>query len=74
MDATAVGVAEEKDDEQGIHAQDIFDRVVLFLATIRGLSMNGTENWERLRYCSNASGSRSGRSSPRATASDKANA
>src|SRR6266446_3620740 len=34
MDATAVGVAEEKDDEQGIHAQDIFDRVVLFLATI----------------------------------------
>src|SRR2546421_1755100 len=38
MDATAVGVAEEKDDEQGIHEQDIFDRVVFFLAAItRGL-------------------------------------
>src|SRR5712691_12048569 len=34
MDATAIGVAEEKDDEQGIHEQDIFDRVVLFLAAI----------------------------------------
>ena len=40
---------------------------------VRGLSMNGTENWERLRYSSNASGSRSGRSSPRATSSVKAN-
>ena len=38
MDATAVGVAEEKDDEQGIHEQDIFDGVVLLLAAItRGL-------------------------------------
>jgi hypothetical protein len=34
MDATAIGVAEEKDEEQRIHEQDIFDRVVLFLATI----------------------------------------
>src|SRR2546421_11928990 len=34
MDATAIGVAEEKDEEQGIHEQDIFDGVVLFLATI----------------------------------------
>src|SRR5438093_12450612 len=34
MDATAIGVAEEKDDEQRIHEQDIFDGVVLFLAAI----------------------------------------
>jgi hypothetical protein len=34
MDATAIGVAEEKDEEQGMHEQDIFDGVVPFLATI----------------------------------------
>ncbi len=34
MDATAIGVAEEEDREQGIDEQDIFDRMVLFLATI----------------------------------------
>jgi hypothetical protein len=34
MDATAIGVAEEKDDEQRIDQQDIFDRMVLFLAAI----------------------------------------
>jgi hypothetical protein len=34
MDAAAIGVAEEEDDEQGIHEQDIFYRMVLFLATI----------------------------------------
>src|SRR2546425_11774180 len=34
MDATARGVAEEKDDEQRIHQQDIFDGVVFFLAAI----------------------------------------
>ena len=34
MDAATVGVAEEEDDEQGIDEQDIFDRVVLFLAAI----------------------------------------
>src|SRR5216683_2512338 len=34
MDATAIGVAEEEDDEQGIDQQDIFDRMVLFLAAI----------------------------------------
>src|SRR5713101_9876688 len=38
MDTAAVGVTEEEDDEQGIDEQDIFDRVVLFLAAItRGL-------------------------------------
>src|SRR5437867_2567690 len=38
MDATAIGVAEEKDDEQHIHQQDIFDCMVFFLAAItRGL-------------------------------------
>jgi len=31
MDATAIGVAQEEDDEQRIHSQDIFDRVVFFL-------------------------------------------
>src|SRR6266702_311929 len=31
MDATAVGVAQKEDDEQRIHEQDIFDRVILFL-------------------------------------------
>jgi hypothetical protein len=34
MDATAIGVAEEEDEEQGIDEQDIFDRMVLFLAAI----------------------------------------
>ena len=38
MDAATVGVAEEEDDEQGIDQQDIFDRMVFFLAAItRGL-------------------------------------
>src|SRR6266852_4029569 len=34
MDAAAVGVAQKEDDEQRIHEQDIFDRVVLFLPAI----------------------------------------
>src|SRR5262245_26599569 len=34
MDAAAVGVTEKEDGEQGIHEQDIFDRVVFFLAAI----------------------------------------
>jgi len=34
MDTAAVGVTEKEDDEQGIDQQDIFDRMVLFLATI----------------------------------------
>jgi hypothetical protein len=34
MDAAAVGVAQKEDDEQGIHEQDIFYCVVLFLAAI----------------------------------------
>src|SRR5712691_9580962 len=34
MGAAAIGVAQEEDDEQGIHEQDIFDGVVLFLPTI----------------------------------------
>jgi hypothetical protein len=34
MEAAAAGLAEEEDDEQGIDQQDIFDRMVLFLATI----------------------------------------
>src|SRR2546425_3958625 len=34
MDATAVGVAQKEDDEQRIHEQDIFDRVVLCLPAI----------------------------------------
>jgi hypothetical protein len=38
-----------------------------------GLSMIGTANWDRSCYASHSSGSCSGRSSPRATASDKAN-
>src|SRR5258705_15955 len=38
MDAPSIGVAQEEDDEQGIDEQDIFDRVVFFLAAItRGL-------------------------------------
>jgi hypothetical protein len=32
MDAAAVGVAQEEDDKQGVDQQDIFHRVVLFLA------------------------------------------
>src|SRR6266446_6466833 len=34
MDATSIGVAQEEDDEQRIHSQDIFDRMVLFLPAI----------------------------------------
>src|SRR5947209_19026161 len=34
MDAAATGVTEEEDREQGIHEQDIFHRMVLFLAAI----------------------------------------
>jgi len=34
MDAAAVGVTQEEDDEQGIDQQDIFDGVVFFLATL----------------------------------------
>ncbi len=34
MGTAAVGVAQKEDDEQGIDEQDIFDRVVFFLATI----------------------------------------
>src|SRR2546427_11743947 len=38
MDAAAIGVTEKEDHEEGIDEQDIFDRVVLFLAAItRGL-------------------------------------
>src|SRR6266851_10106786 len=33
MDATAIGVAEEE-EEEGIDEQDIFDGVVLFLASV----------------------------------------
>src|SRR5215831_19375854 len=34
MDTAAVGVAQKEDDEESIDEQDIFDRVVLFLAAI----------------------------------------
>jgi hypothetical protein len=34
MGAAAVGVAQKEDDEQGIDQQDIFDRVVFFLAAL----------------------------------------
>src|SRR5437660_1140317 len=34
MDATAIGVAEEKDEEQRIDQPDIFYRVVFFLAAL----------------------------------------
>jgi hypothetical protein len=34
MDATAIGVAEEEDREQGIDQENIFDRMVRFLAAI----------------------------------------
>jgi hypothetical protein len=38
VDTAAIGVAQKEDEEQGIHAQDIFDRVIFFLAAItRGL-------------------------------------
>src|SRR5215510_15001896 len=34
MDVAAVGVTEKEDGEQGIHEQDIFHRMVFFLAAI----------------------------------------
>jgi len=38
MDAASTGLTEKEDREQGIDEQDIFDRMVLFLAAItRGL-------------------------------------
>ena len=38
MDAAAIGVAQKEDRKEGIDQQDIFDRVVFFLAALtRGL-------------------------------------
>ena len=34
MDATAIGVAQKEDNEERIDEQDIFDRMVFFLAAI----------------------------------------
>src|SRR6266850_617039 len=34
MDTAAIGVTEKEDEEQRIHEQDVFDRVVFFLAAI----------------------------------------
>jgi|SRR4030095_6766067 hypothetical protein len=34
MDAAVIGVAQKEDREEGIDEQDIFDRVVLFLAAL----------------------------------------
>ena len=34
MDAAALGVTEKEDEEESIDEQDIFDRVVFFLAAI----------------------------------------
>ncbi len=34
MYTPCIRIAEEEDDEQGIHQQDIFDRMILFLAAI----------------------------------------
>ena len=34
MGAAAIGITEKEDEEQGMHSQDIFDGVVLFLAAI----------------------------------------
>jgi hypothetical protein len=34
MHTAAIGIAQKEDDEESIHEQDIFDRVVLFLAAI----------------------------------------
>jgi hypothetical protein len=34
MGAAAIGAAQKEDEEQGIHEQDIFDGVVLFLAEL----------------------------------------
>jgi len=34
MDTAAIGVTEKEDQKEGIDEQDIFDRVVLFLAAI----------------------------------------
>ena len=38
MDMAAVGVAQKEDDEERIDEQDIFDRVVFFLAAITSRS------------------------------------
>src|SRR5712664_1158726 len=40
MDAAAIGVTEKEDDKQGIDQQDIFYRVVSFLAAITLLLFN----------------------------------
>src|SRR2546430_15960725 len=34
MDTAAMGVAQKEDEEQGVDQQDIFDRMVIFLAAI----------------------------------------
>jgi hypothetical protein len=42
MGAATIGVAQEEDEKQGVDQQDIFDRVVLFLAAITlGLCRRG---------------------------------
>ena len=38
MDAASEGLAQEEDGEEGINEQDIFYRVILFLAAITGVS------------------------------------
>jgi hypothetical protein len=38
MDTTAIGVAEEKDEEQRIDQEDIFYRVVLFLPAMSAVT------------------------------------
>src|SRR5262245_56809158 len=40
MDTAAIGVAQEEDQEEGIDQQDIFDRVVSFLAAITRFLFN----------------------------------
>jgi hypothetical protein len=40
MGTTAVSVAQQEDDEQGMDEQDIFDGVVLFLPTINLLYLS----------------------------------
>jgi len=38
MDTAAIGVAQKEDEEQGVDQQDIFHRMVFFLAAINLLS------------------------------------
>ena len=50
MDTTAIGVAQEEDEKQRIDEQDIFHRVIFFLAAITGVRSGYVCFFPKRRY------------------------